>query len=164
MSNPRITREQQVVGSINLLVIASLATFGFGDAVELLPSYPYTLQKLDPGTAKVACGFTFDDGGKQFEMGSNMKERRYTIEFFVFAANQVLGESITDALKFSIEQDQVIPLYDVSVQPAVLTGEWLELDNVHSSRQPIPDPEPWMEFTFHCHCTVTDWYVPPVIL
>lgn len=163
-SNVRITREQQVEESVNILIRNALAARGYpqntGDTKgwEMVESYPYGLQKLD--TNLIAAGFDFDDGGKQFECGSNMKERRYNLEFFVFGTSLTWAKSLANALKFSIEVDQAIPLYDITQNPPVQTGEWLELDLVHSRRQPIPDPEPWQEFVFYVIATVTDWYVP----
>lgn len=155
----RITREQQVEESVNLLVRAALTERGFpGESWEMVDSYPYGLEKLDNNL--IACGFTFDDGGKQFEIGSNMKERKYTIEFFIFAKTNTLGKNFANAIKFTIENDEAIPLYDVTQQPPQATGEWMALDSVHARRQPVPDPEPWQEFTWYVCCTVTDWYTP----
>lgn len=160
MSNGLITREQIVVESVNMLVRNALAAYP-SSMWEMLPSYPYNLEKLEPNTAKIACGFTFDDGGHLFELGSNMKQRAYTIEFFIFGATLTLAQNMSDAIKFAIEQDQVIPIYDITQVPAALNGEWMELDHVHSRRQPVPDPEPWQEFTFYVAAQVTDWYTPP---
>lgn len=163
-SNVRITREQQVEESVNILIREALAARGYqqdtGDANgwKMLESYPYGLQQLD--TNLVAAGFEFDDGGKQFEMGSNMKERKYTFEFFVFGTTLTFAKALANAIKFSIEHDQAIPLYDITVTPPAQSGEWLELDAVHSRRQIIPDPEPWQEFAWYVMCTVTDWYTP----
>lgn len=163
-STQRITREQLVQESVKLLVVQALAARGFvqdtGDTTgwTMIDSYPYGLQKLD--TNLVAAGFDFDDGGKQFECGSNMKERKYTLEFFVFGTSLTWAQSLANAIKFSIEVDQAIPLYDITQAPPVATGEWLELDVVHSQRHPVPSPEPWQENVYYVMCSVTDWYVP----
>ncbi len=163
-STERITRETIVEQSVAILITQALAARGYtqdtGDETgwSFIESWPYGLVKLD--TNLIAVGFNFDDGGKQFEIGSNMKERRYTMEFFVFGMSLEWAKALANALKFSIEVDQVIPLYDVTQAPPVLSGEWMELDTVHSRREPVPDPEPWQEFVFCITATVTDWYTP----
>jgi hypothetical protein len=155
----RITREQWVEESVNVVVPTCLAARGYPPgSYEILDAYPYTPLKLD--NTKIACGFTFDDGGKNFEMGSNLKERKYTIEFFVFGPTLTEAKSFANAIKFSMENDQVIPLLDVTQVPPAATGEFLEVDSCHSRRQPIPDPEPWQEFTWLVVVQVTDYYTP----
>lgn len=160
----RITREQMIEESLNILVRNALTARGFPQDTSdttgwsMMATYPYDLKELD--TNLIAAGFEMDDGGKQFEIGSNLKERKYQLEFFVFGTSLTWGKSLSNAIKFSIEEDQAIPLYDITQTPPVQTGEWLELDHVHSHRQPLPDPEPWQEFTYLVNCTVTDWYTP----
>lgn len=155
----RITREQAVEESCNILVRTALAARGYpsGD-YELVESYPYDLVKLDK--EMIACGFTFDDGGKNFELGSNLKERKYTIEFFVFGRTLTYAKSLANAIKFSLENDLTIPLYDITQTPPVKTDEVLEVDMVHSRRQPVPNPEPWNEFTWTIMVQVSDYYTP----
>jgi hypothetical protein len=161
----RITREQMVEESVKILIRAALTGRGYSENTgdtkgwRMIDSYPYGLQKLD--TNLVAAGFDFDDGGRQFEIGSNLKERKYTFEFFVFGTSLTWAKSLANAVKFSIEEDQAVPLYDITVTPdPTLTGEWLELDAVHSRREPIPEPEPWQEFVWTVTCSLTDWYTP----
>lgn len=160
----RITREQAIEESVKILVRNALVARGYpedtGDTTgwRMIPSYPYDLAKLD--TNLITAGFDFDDGGKQFECGSNMKERKYTFEFFIFGTTNTWAKSLANALRFSIEEDQAIPLYDITQTPPVQTGEWLELDMVHARRQPIPDAEPWQEFVWYVVCSMTDWYTP----
>lgn len=163
-SSVRITREQMVEESVRLLIVQALPARGYvqdtGDTTgwTMIDSFPSSLVKLD--TNLIAAGFDFDDGGKQFECGSNMKERKYTLEFFVFGTSLTWAKALANALKFSLEVDQAIPLYDITQSPPVLNGEWLELDVVHSQRHAIPNAEPWQEFVFYVMTTVTDWYTP----
>lgn len=163
-STVRITREQLIEESVKILVRAGLLARGYpedtGDTTgwTMMSSYQYGLKKLD--TNLITPGFDFDDGGKQFEIGSNMKERKYTFEFFIFGTTNTWAKSLANAIRFTIEQDQAIALYDVTQDPPVQTGEWLELDMVHARREVIPDPEPWQEFVWYVVCQVTDWYTP----
>lgn len=163
-SNVRVGREQIVEESANILIRQALAARGYvqdtGDVTgwSFRESFPYGVTKLD--TNLVTAGFEFDDGGKQFETGSNMKERKYTLEFFVFGTTLTWAKNLANALRYSIEVDQAIPLYDITQAPPVQSGEWMELDSVHARRQIIPDPEPWQENVYYVCATVTDWYTP----
>lgn len=163
-STARVTRETLVQESVKILCVQALAARGYvqdtGDVTgwSMVEAFPYGLQKLD--TNLIAAGFDFDDGGKQFECGSNLKERKYTLEFYVFGTTLTWAQALANALKFSIEVDQAIPLYDVTQSPPVATSEWLELDVVHSSRHVFPNPEPWQENAYYVMCSLTDWYTP----
>ena len=161
MANIRITREAQVQESVTRYVRDALIARGFPQSDwEFRAAYPYGLTALS--TNIVAAGFTFDDGGRQFEIGSNFKERKYTIEFFVFGQTLTWAQSLGNAIKFAIEQDAIIPLLDITQMPPVATNppEVLELDAVHARRQPLNDPEPWQEFVWYVLCQVTDYYDP----
>jgi hypothetical protein len=162
-STVRLTREQIIEESINILVRQALAARGYvqdGSATgwQMMDSYPYGLTELN--TNLVAAGFNFDDLGKPFELGSNMKERKYTFELFVFGVDLTFAKAIAEAVKFSIEVDQAVALYNITQTPPVQNGEWVELDGVHSGRQVIPTPEPWQEFVWVIRAQVTDWYDP----
>lgn len=161
MANVRVTREMQVQESVTLFAKQALVDRGYpSDQWEWRPSFPYDIQKLDKNV--IAAGFTFDDGGKQFECGSNFKERKYTVEFFVFGKTLTYAQSLGNAIKFALEQDMIIPLLDISQTPPVPADppDVVELDQVHARRQPLPDPEPWQEFTWYVLCQVTDYYDP----
>lgn len=155
----RVTREQLIEQSVNAYVQAGLDTRGYPtNTYKLVESYPYGLQTLDDNL--IAAGFTFDDGGKAFEIGSNMKERKYTVEYFVFAKTATWGQSLSNAIKFSIEQDLVIPLLDITQPQPWPQIDILYVDNVHARREVITDPEPWQEFTYYVSTTLTDYYTP----
>jgi len=158
MSNTRITRELQVKESVNKYAKDGLIARGYPqDDWEFVESYPYGLVKLDKNI--VAAGFTFDDGGKNFELGSNLKERKYTIEFFVFGQTLTYAESLANAIKFTLEQDFTIPLLDITVAPPTQV-DVMYVDQVHARRQPLPDPEPASEFVYYVFVEVTDYYLP----
>lgn len=162
-STVRITREQLIEESVKILMRDALIARGYVENPSdgqgwRLSDFPYKVEQFD--TNLIATGFQFDDGGAQFELGSNLKERKYTIEFFVFGLTLTWAKSLANAIKFSIEKDQAIPLYDITQDPPVQSGEWLELDMVHARREPVPDPEPYQENVFYVVCQVTDWYTP----
>lgn len=158
MSNTRVTREDLIEQSIIQYARAALVNRGYPTSDwDMLDSYPYGQQTLDKN--KIACGFTFDDGGKAAECGSNLKERQHTIEFFVFGKTNTYAKSLANAIKFSLEADLTIPLLDIT-QAGNPEIDVLIVDQVHSRRQPLPDPEPWQEFTWYVIIQVTDYYTP----
>lgn len=169
LSTERLTREHVIETSVGILAQTALAARGYaqntGDTTgfTLLESFPYGLERLD--TNLIAAGFNFDDGGVPFELGSNMKERKYTIEFYVFGVSLMWAKALANALKFSLEVDQVIPLWDITQTPPVESGEWVEVDSVHSARSIAPDAgaggaEPWQDYMYCVTVQVTDYYVP----
>jgi hypothetical protein len=128
------------------------------DKVELLDEFPYNrwdMEKLDK--TYIAVGFNFDDGGRQGEMGSDLRERQYNIEFFVFGTTSVWGRNIANVVKFSLEQDGNIPLkdYTTSGHPVF---DAVVLDEVSSEKIPVQDPRPWQENTWVVRLRVTDTY------
>lgn len=158
MANIRITREQQVEESVNKYARDALIARGYPQVDwDFVESYPYGMTTLDKNL--VAAGFTFDDGGKNFELGSNLKERKYTIEFFVFGKTLTYAKSLANAIKFALEQDFTIPLLDITQNPPVQV-DVMYVDQVHARRQPLPEPTPAMEFTWYVFVEVTDYYTP----
>jgi hypothetical protein len=157
-----VTREDLIQGSLNLYVREGLAVRGFPpDSWQMLESFPYG--QAEPLTVNlIAAGFAFDDGGKQAELGSNLKERQHTAEFFVFGLTNTWAQNLANAIKFSLEQDPngMLPLRDVTDQPEMPTVDWLYLDAVFSHHQPIADPEAFSEFTWVTTVKVTDIYNP----
>lgn len=128
------------------------------DAVEIIPSFPHTRfedKALDK--TYVAAGFNFDDPGREAEMGSTLKRRIYTIQFFVIGLTASWGENVANAVKFCLEQDGIIPLLDITsegkpqIDSLVVTG-------VSAEHQPINNPKPWQENIWTVHLRVEDTY------
>lgn len=157
-----VTREELIEGSLIQYAREGLLARGFPqEDWKMLESYPYGIQKLE-GVNLIAAGFSFDDGGRQAELGSNLKERQHTAEFFVFGLTNTWARNLANAIKFTLESDEngMVPLRDVTVQPDLPIIDYLYLDTVFSHRQPLPDPEPWQEFTWITTVKVTDFYYP----
>jgi hypothetical protein len=125
--------------------------------IELLPSFPH--DRFDGPVDKnyVAVGFNFDDGGKQGEMGSNLKHRLYTIEFFIIGKSGTWAKNLAQAVKFALEADGTIPLIDVT-QPTRPVIDSLVVASVSAEHQPIANPEPWQENIWTCHLRAEDTY------
>lgn len=128
------------------------------DDVELRESFPY---ELTAGSSLpknlIAAGFDFDDGGEQAELGSDLKVRTYTIEFFVFGQTRTWAKNLANHIKFALERDGTIPLLDIAQIPPVEIDR-LVIDSPRTARQPIPDPEPWQQFVWTTNVQVEDTY------
>lgn len=159
-----VTREDYVTQSVDIYLRRLMEEKGYGeDVIELLDSFPHTRFDSEELTKTyIAEGFGFDDGGKQAEMGSNLKERLYTIEFFVIGRTSTWAENVASAVKFSLENDQTIPLVDI-LQPAKPVIDALVLASVSSEHQPISQPKPWQENIWTVHARVEDCYDPATV-
>lgn len=110
----------------------------------------------------IAFGFNFDDDGEQAEMGSSLKRRLYTIEFFIFGLTNTYARNLANVLKFALEGEGVIPLLDISQTPPVEIDA-LVVEGVSAERQIVHDPEPWQEFVWTTHLRVEDTYFASLV-
>lgn len=160
-----LTREQYVTESVNTFLRALLTSHGYGeDQVKYLEEFPHTRfeeNKLDK--TYVTAGFNFDDPGKNAEMGSNLKIRLYTMEFFVFGMSPTWGKNVAAAVKFSLESQGVIPLLDIAQieRPAIDALIVLGASNQH---EPIAEPKPWQENVWTVRLQIEDIYDPAMAL
>jgi hypothetical protein len=152
-----ITREDLVSQSVMDHAVGGIAARGYPPTtVAFLESFPYSvsgpLQKN-----LIAAGFDFDDGGEQAELGSALKRRLYTIEFFVFGMTATYARNLAHALKFVLEGDGRIPLKDIG-QPGAPIIDYLTVEAVSAQRQIIADPDPFQEFVYTTTLRVHDEY------
>jgi hypothetical protein len=141
-----ITREDFVTQSVDTYLRRLLKEKGYGDdVVEIIESYPHDRFKEEPlDKTYVTVGFSFDDGGKAAEMGSDLRRCLHTIEFFIFGKSAHWGKNVANAVKFCLDNDQVIPLLDIT-QPARPEIDALIVVSVPATRQPVNNPQPWQE-------------------
>lgn len=152
-----MTREDLVSQSVMDHAVAGIAARGYPPTqVAFLESFPYSVAgPLEKNL--VAAGFDFDDGGEQAELGSGLKRRLYTIEFFVFGMTNTYARNLANALKFVLEGDGRVALKDVE-QTGAPVIDYLLVDTVHTQRQIVPDPEPFQEFVYLTTVRVFDEY------
>lgn len=157
-----ISREDMVTQSVQTFAQAQIFDVRNypRDQVEFRESFPYGLAALDKNL--VAIGFNFDDSGEQAEMGSSLKKRLYTIEFFVFGKTNVYARNLANVLKFALEGDGLIPLLDIAQTPPVQIDALL-VEGVSAERQIVQDPEPWQEFVWTTHLRVEDYYYSTLV-
>jgi hypothetical protein len=152
-----ITREDLVSQSVMDHAVAGIAAQGYPPTqVAFLESFPYDVAgPLEKNL--IAAGFDFDDGGEQAELGSALKRRLYTIEFFVFGMTATWARNLAHALKFVLEGDGRIALKDIG-QPGAPIIDYLLVDAVSAQRQIITDPDPFEEFVYTTTLRVYDEY------
>lgn len=110
----------------------------------------------------LAAGFNFDDGGEQAELGSDLKVRRYTIEFFVFGVTNTYGRNLASAIALALDRDGLIPLNDYGQTPPAEIDR-MQVDKPHARREIIPAPEPWQEFVWSVTVVVEDTYFAALV-
>lgn len=160
-----LTREQYVTESVNTFLRALLTSHGYGDdQVHYLEEFPHTRFKENPlDKTYVTAGFNFDDTGKPAELGSNLKLRLYTMEFFVFGMTPTWGKNVAAAVKFSLESLGVIPLLDIS-QLARPQIDALVVVGASNQHEAIAQPLPWQENVWTVRLQVEDIYNPAAAL
>lgn len=125
------------------------------DQVEMVEDFPHNMTELTKNI--IALGFNFDDQGTQAELGSDLKNRTYVIEFFVFGLTGTYAKNLANVLKFALDRDGIIPLKDIE-QPDAPVIDSLVVEGASTQRQVIADPEPWQEFVWTTTVRVTDTY------
>lgn len=127
------------------------------DKVVMLDSYPSTERMLKPLNANyIAIGWTTDDGGHDAELGSSLRRRLYTFDFYVFGVSRVWGKNLASVIRFSLEADQVIDLLDPSDGQTVI--DHVDVDFVSMQQAVTPNPRPWQEFSWITRLRVEDYY------
>lgn len=156
--NERVTREQLVEASVFAYAQTAIFTTRGYDAsdVQLVEEWDYHRRgELDKET--IAPGFDFDDPGQQAEIGSDLLRRLYTIEFVVMGTTLTWAKNLSHALKFALQQEQAIPLLDVT-QDSNPELDRMEVLGVSSERVHLVDPEPWQRFMYAVTLRIEDVY------
>lgn len=140
-----LSREDKAEQSVQDFLRAEMATRGYveGERLHYLDSFPHDRLATPIDSNYIASGFSFDSGGKPLELGSNLKERIYTVEFFIFALDAKLGRNLANQVKDCLEPaSDTIALKDYD-QPGAPVVDHLLVDSVWAAMQVIPDPRPW---------------------
>lgn len=157
-----LAREQIVEQSVKEFVREQLFDVrGINEEkVEIIDSPPERKagalpQPLDKNYA--ALGFHFDEGGRQAELGSDLKSRVYVIEFIVFGLTSTWAANLANTIRDASEVDGRIPLLDFS-QAGHPPMDYLTDVASIARRESVPDPHPWEEFVWITTIQVTDEY------
>lgn len=153
-----IDRETVIEKSVELYLRHQLyAVRGYPtDKVVILDAYPTGERMMQPLDANyIAIGWSNDDGGRQAELGSSLKRRLYTTDFYVFGVSRVWGKNIASVVRFSLEADGVIGL--VSPVDGSNLG-WVDVDSVAAQQVIARNPRPWEENAWVTRLRVEDYY------
>lgn len=161
-----VTREQKIEQSVQDYVRGMLFTrFNYPtDEVELLDAFPIKRFERALDKTYVALGYNFDDGGRQGEMGSDLKRRIYTVELWIFGASPVWGRNVANAVKAALEQEDTIPLKDIAdpAQP-VIDNMMIPPGGLRVQHVPMRDPRPWEENVWLCRVNLEDFYFAALV-
>lgn len=128
------------------------------DRVSLLDAYPTQTrmqQALDRNY--IAIGYSFDDGGKQAELGSSLKRRLHTIDFHIFGLTRVWGRNLAAVARYALETDGNVPLKALPDETVIGA---LYVDFVSAQQAPVNNPRPWQENIWIVRLRVEDFYDP----
>jgi hypothetical protein len=126
------------------------------DRVRLLDIYPDDKRLATPLDMNyVAIGYTFDDGGRQAELGSNLKRRLHTIDFHVFGISRVWAKNLATVIRSSLESDGVINLLDPATDAVI---DHVDVDYVSAQLHPVKTPRPWEENIWITRLRVEDYF------
>lgn len=155
-----IPREQMVEQSVMDYARDKLQARYSIDDVEIVDSYENYVRE---GLSKtiVAVGFNFDDGGKQAELGSDLRTMEHVVEFFVFGITSTWAQNVARTLQGILWGELgTIPLLDYS-DPAKPEIDRLVVGDdpgPRAQREIVPDPEPWQEYVWTCRAPIQDTY------
>lgn len=153
-----VTREQKVEQSVQDFAKAVLVEKGWTkDRLEVLDEFPYERFKDTLDKTYVAFGFNFDDEGSAAEMGSDLKKRIYTLEFFVFGRSPLEAKSVANQIKFALDADQIVPLKDIGEVGAPVIDS-LVVVGCKAEKMIVQDPAPYQESVWTTTCRVEDIY------
>lgn len=157
-----IPRETLITQSITDHLRSHLDALDYTDDIVVVrEAFPTVEERSSPLLkSTLAIGFSFDDGGRFAELGSDLTHRVYTTEFWTFAMSGNLGENIANVVKQIFETNPLVPLKDYSQigEPQFDTLVMLEERGVQVERQIATDPLPWDLNVFTTTVKFEDWY------
>jgi hypothetical protein len=157
-----IPRETLIEQSVTDYLRANLETAGYDGTVVLVrEAFPSVEERSSPlMVTTLAVGFSFDDGGRMAEIGSDLTQRVYTTEFWTFGTTPNLGQNVANVVKHIFEKDGIVPLKDYSKPAAPQFDALVLMDEkgVLVQRQIATDPLPWDLNVFTTTVKFEDYY------
>ncbi len=159
-----ITREDAVTQSAQDFVQDGLVALGYtGDKVYMRDAFPTPHERASElAVTTVATGFSFDDGGKLAELGSDLLLRVYTIQFWIFGTTPEYGSNVGHVIRRLFEQDYLLPLKDIRdpAKPVIDKLTVLQPRGITVTRQIANDPRPWDMNVWTTTVKLEDYYSP----
>lgn len=126
--------------------------------LEVIEDWPHQFPTTEALTKTyVGAGFNFDNAGQSAELGSDLMQRTYSFEFFVFGSTRAFAKNVANVIKFAAQKDRSIPLKDYE-QTGAPVIDAMEVLGATADRQIIPEPQPWQEFVWLTTINVEDVY------
>lgn len=127
------------------------------DKVEILDAYP-TNERMSRPLDKnyVAIGWSTDDGGRQAELGSSLKRRLYTFDFYVFGTSRVWAKNLASVIRFALEADENIPVLDPRDGTTAIDSVAVEF--VSTQQVVVRTPRAYEENVWVTRLRVEDYY------
>jgi hypothetical protein len=127
------------------------------DRVVMLDAFPDSQRMSRPLDANyIAVGWSADDGGRDAELGSSLRRRLYTFDFYTFAVSRVWGRNLASVVRFCLEADQSIDLLDPGDGQTV-TGH-VDVEFVSVQQAVAANPRPYEENCWITRLRVVDYY------
>lgn len=157
----RVVREDIVEASVFLFIQAGIAARGFpANMIGYKESFNTNLFESTIDKSWIAPGFHMNDGGHLWEIGSNLRRKVYTFEYWVIGLNAAQGKNLAHAVSEIVETQLIIPLLDITQpMPYPVIGSLESAENPASvTRAMAPDPLPWQQHLYTAHIPVLDFY------
>lgn len=159
-----ITREQQVTQSVQDFMQEGVLAAGYAGIVAIRDAFPSEDERsTELVKTTIAVGFTFDDGGRLIELGSDLTMRQYTIEFWVFGRTPIEGENVAQVIRSVVERGEgLIPLKDIgdAAQPVIDQLIVEDQRGAVVTRQMASNPKNWDRWVWTVTVKVEDTYYP----
>jgi len=156
-----VNRETKVETSVQTYAMARLRADGWSeDRLTFLEEFPhYGFFDGDLTTNYCAFGFNFDDQGRPAELGSALRKRIYTLEFFLFGQDELNAKSAANDIKFALDVDEIVPLLDVG-EMGMPPVDALLVKGASAQKVLIADPKPFERHVWLATARVEDEYYP----
>ena len=160
-----IPRETKIEQSVSDHLRDHLVALGYTpDRLAIREAFPGLAERSTPlAKNTLAIGFDFDDGGRPVELGSDLTQRIYTMEFWTFGVSIAHARTIAATVKSIFEINPVVPLKDVGVEGQPVIDQIVVLDDVKRiivQRQISTEPAAWDQFVYTTTVKFEDYYSP----
>lgn len=160
--NPdRISRQDLVEQSVLYYIQNGLSGLGITPGyLEAFNTNLFENEALDK--SYIAEGFNSTDGGRLWELGSNLRRTLYNLEYWIIGLNYSEGRNLANQVRGLVEQNLIIPILDFT-QPQ----PYPVIDALESAEHPakveravVGNPLPWQQYLWQVCVPVLDFDYP----
>lgn len=158
----RVSREDIVEWSVFTFIKNGLiqAEIPIPAQVDFKEAFNTNLFEGEIDKSWIAPGFHMGDGGKLFEMGSNLRRQEYTFEYWIIGLNATQGRNLAHIIKQLVDANLVIPILDITQpEPFPVIGALESAEEPSTvKREIVGQPEPWQQHLYCAYVKVVDFY------